>query len=122
MEVTELPILIVDDDPGLRSMLETVLLEEGYQVETARNGREALDRLNQFVPALILLDLMMPVMDGWQFLLEMQKLPQAATLPIIVLSANSRQSEAARQPGVKAFLSKPFDLGKLLGYVQQFRN
>ncbi len=118
----EQPILIVDDDPGMRTMLQTVLEYEGYRVEVARNGQEALEWLTQFKPSLILLDLMMPVMDGWQFLEEIQKDMLQPILPIVVLSASRELARVAKCLGVKAFLPKPFDLEKLLQFVRQFRN
>ena len=115
------PILIVDDDAGMRTMLETVLIVEGYQVKLARNGREALRLISQERPALVLLDLMMPVMNGWEFLQEIQKLSQFSNLPIVLLSASRDLVRAARQSSIKAYLPKPFELDKLLLYIEQYR-
>ena len=81
-------VLIVDDDPGIRRMMSLVLAGEGYDVRTAENGRQALDLLASWRPAVILLDLMMPVMDGWTFLAAQQADPILASIPVIVMSAS----------------------------------
>ena len=75
-------ILVVDDDPDIRTSLAEILGDEGYRVAGARNGREALDYLRRRTrPSLILLDMMMPDMDGWLFRREQQKLPELASIP-----------------------------------------
>lgn len=115
------PILIVDDDAGMRTMLETLLVAEGYQVRLAHNGQEALTIISQGRPALVLLDLMMPVMNGWEFLQEIKQLPEFVNLPIVLLSASRDLVRTARQNGIKAYLPKPFELDKLLFYIEQYR-
>jgi CheY-like chemotaxis protein len=81
-------VLVVDDDPGIRRMVSLVLAGEGYDVRTAEDGRQALDLLASWHPAVILLDLMMPVMDGWTFLVAQQADPVLAPIPVIVMSAS----------------------------------
>ena len=117
-----LPILVVDDDQAMRNMLETVLLDEGYSVILARNGKEGLEMVAQQRPALVLLDLMMPVMDGWQFLDAIKQLPEYADLPILLLSASRQIVNTARDNPVKGFISKPFELAKLLSSIDQHKH
>ena len=109
-------ILVVDDDPDILDALSEILEGEGYRVRRARNGREALERLEPVPPQLILLDLMMPVMDGWEFAnrLRAAGLQPASNVPIIVLSADRNVGSKARELGAVGHLSKPFELGELL--------
>ena len=116
-----LPILVIDDDQAMRLMLETVLLDEGYSVILARNGKEGLELAARQRPALVLLDLMMPVMDGWQFLEAIKQMPEFADLPVLLLSASRRIADAARDNPVKAYLPKPFELTKLLAYIDKYK-
>jgi CheY-like chemotaxis protein len=103
-------ILIVEDDPDILSSLAEAIREEGFEVETAANGYQALTRLESQQPDLIFLDLMMPLMDGWKFLeIARQRFP-AMRAPVVLLSAVHNLTDEARKLGVTAFLSKPFDL------------
>ena len=103
-------ILIVEDDPDILSSLAEAIREEGFEVETAANGYQALTRLESSQPDLIFLDLMMPLMDGWKFLESAhQRFPEMHA-PVVLLSAVHNLTEEARRLGVRAFLSKPFDL------------
>ena len=112
-------VLIVEDDLDTREMLGRFLELEGYRVETAENGKRALERLGSGVGAcVILLDLMMPVMDGWQFRQEQIRDASLADIPVIVVSAAGR--ERLEKIHANAYLSKPVDLDELLGCVTQF--
>ncbi len=112
-------VLIVEDDDLLRDTLSELLAEAGYAVAEARHGGEALRKLSAGLnPDLILLDLMMPVMDGCQFLRATQSDPALALTPIVVLSAASRNEEALA--GVVAFLPKPCDDRRLLQAVSRW--
>ena len=112
-------VLIVEDDLDTREMLGRFLELEGYTVETAENGKRALERLGSGVGAcVILLDLMMPVMDGWQFRQEQIRDASLANIPVIVVSAAGR--ERLEKIHANAYLSKPVDLDELLGCVTQF--
>ncbi len=112
-------VLIVEDDLDTREMLGRFLELEGYTVETAENGKRALERLGSGVGAcVILLDLMMPVMDGWQFRQEQIRDAALADIPVIVVSAAGR--ERLEKIHANAYLSKPVDLDELLGCVTQF--
>jgi CheY-like chemotaxis protein len=110
------PILVVDDDPELRQTLSEVLADSGYQVVVAANGAEALDRLHEgLVPALILLDLMMPVLDGWEFCARQRADPSIASIPVVLMSASVNLPSDQRRG---RFISKPFELDTLLDAVR----
>jgi CheY-like chemotaxis protein len=103
-------VLIVEDDPDILSSLAEALREEGFEVETAANGYQALTRLEAHAPDLIFLDLMMPLMDGWKFLESARTRFATMHAPVVLLSAVHNLTDEARKLGVTAFLSKPFDL------------
>jgi len=110
-------VLIVDDDPNLLEVTSFVIESEGVAVETAKNGAEALARLRAGrLPELVLLDLMMPVMNGWEFLDELGKDPSLKVLPVVVLTA----AERAQVPGGIEVLRKPVDLRALLRLVERY--
>ncbi|HEX3476226.1 MAG TPA: response regulator [Kofleriaceae bacterium] len=110
-------VLIVDDDPDLLDVTSFVIENEGMAVETARNGQEALALIGTGrLPALVLLDLMMPVMNGWEFLAAVANDPLLHELPVVVLTA----AERAEVPGALAVLSKPMDLKELLRIVEHY--
>jgi CheY-like chemotaxis protein len=112
------PVLIVEDDADLREMMAQLLLLEGFQAHTAANGREALEYLHHgHSPNLILLDLMMPVMDGWEFRREQQRDPELAKVPVVVLSA--LDPTRAADIGAVECLKKPLDFDRLLSLVRR---
>lgn len=109
-------VLVVDDDLDLLEVTCFVLESEGIGVETARNGAQALELLRTGrPPGLVLLDLMMPVMNGWQFLDEVAKIPSLATIPVVVLTA----AEPDEVPGAVEVLHKPIDLKSLIEVVER---
>ena len=109
-------ILVVDDEPQVVWMLQFSLEAEGYQTLSARDGRAALDEVREHHPSVVLLDIMMPVMDGWAFLEELQALPADARPRVIVVSARSslRDRAKAAELGADAFVAKPFNVDDLL--------
>jgi CheY-like chemotaxis protein len=114
-------VLIVDDDAGMREMLALFLEEEGYRCDNASNGLDALSRLRSSTapPCVILLDLNMPVMTGWEFRQEQQRDSELAGIPVAVISADR---SLAQQPSVLdavGVFTKPIDLPKLLDLVAQ---
>jgi len=111
-------VLVVDDDPDILQTLGLCLSSEGYRVLMAANGKEALDILDREHPSVILLDLMMPVMDGWQFVAELEHRGWR-DMPLLILSADRSVQGHAKQLRANAHLAKPFDLDELLGKVQQ---
>jgi len=117
--VAHCPILIVEDDADLREMMAQLLTLEGYRASTVANGREALEYLSQGdKPDVILLDLMMPVMDGWEFRRQQQADAQISKVPVIVLSALDQNR--ASDVNADAFLKKPLDFDRLLELVRQY--
>jgi len=112
-------ILLVEDDTSLRETLADVLSDEGFEVAAAANGREALDQLAASHPDLILLDLVMPVMDGWAFREEQRKVPDLASIPTVVLSATSPiEAPGLRELDAEAVLSKPVRMERLIGALR----
>ena len=111
-------MLVIDDDPDILQTLGLCLSSEGYRVLMAANGKEALDILDREHPSVILLDLMMPVMDGWQFVAELDHRGQR-DVPLLILSADRSVQGHAQQLRASGHLAKPFDLDELLGKVQQ---
>ena len=104
-------ILIIEDEEGIREGLSLSLKLMGYQVFTASNGQEGLDILSQISsPQLIFLDLMMPVMNGWEFIENIKSIKKLAEIPIVVVSAYSEQVKSIKLQG---FLKKPVDLNLL---------
>ncbi len=111
-------ILVVEDDADIREALALTLESGGYQVGTASHGKEALDRLRHEPRAeLIVLDLMMPVMDGWQFRREQQRDPRLATIPVVIVSADGSVQQKATAIGAEGHIKKPIDPGVLLKTV-----
>jgi CheY-like chemotaxis protein len=115
-------VLIVEDDFDIREVLTEVLKDEGYSVMGAANGREALDLLAsaESLPSLILLDLMMPVMSGWQFVAEQRQIPAYAAIPVVVVSADGNLQQKAGTLGASGFLRKPIEIESLLGVVARY--
>lgn len=123
MSLAAMPdILVVDDDEGIRETLEDVLSAEGYHVETAGNGAIAVDRIHRGPkPHLVLLDLMMPVLSGWEFLLMAEEDEVLASVPVVVLSAMTAPiSSPDVHGGVKACVQKPVVLEELLAVVRRY--
>jgi CheY-like chemotaxis protein len=117
--VPHCPVLIVEDDEDLREMMAQLLTLEGFHTATVANGREALEYLHESVkPEVILLDLMMPVMDGWEFRRQQQADPALAPVPVIVLSALDHGRAADLE--ADAFLKKPLDFDRLLSLVRTY--
>jgi len=113
-------ILVVEDDAATREALAMILGAEGFAVVGAANGQEALGRLRSDVrPDLILLDLMMPVMDGWQFRREQLKDPALAAIPIVVLSADGNVQQKAASLQTPEYLQKPVDADNLLEVIRR---
>ena len=113
-------VLVVDDDSTLRTTVAEFLEDAGYAVETARNGADALAKVHADSFAAIVLDLMMPVMNGWEFLDACGNELLAEQIPVAVVSAAYAPGSVASRPGVSVVLSKPFDLDVLEAIVQQF--
>lgn len=114
-------ILLIEDDPDMRDALSVLLELQGYRVATAANGLEGLERLREMGrPCLILLDLMMPVMDGWSFRGELLKCRDFADVPVVILSGVDDADEEARRLQCADHLSKPFPPERLYRVVQSY--
>ncbi|WP_242343226.1 response regulator [Anaeromyxobacter terrae] len=116
--MTDPLVLVVDDDPDILDAICDILEGEGYRVARARHGVEALERVEAEKPAIILLDLMMPVMDGLAFAQALRERPGKAGIPIVVISADGNPQRAA-SVGAAGYLAKPFDIDALLAQVAQ---
>jgi DNA-binding response OmpR family regulator len=112
-------VLVVDDDRDLRDLLAAVLSSAGYEVLTAENGAAALSVLRTVLPDLIILDLMMPVMNGWQFREAQNALPDYARIPVICLSGHHAARHQASVLGIEACVVKPFEIDDLLAVVNR---
>jgi CheY-like chemotaxis protein len=113
-------VLVVDDDAAIRTTVAQALVDEGYAVVTARNGCEALVQVRAEPPDGVLLDLMMPVLDGWGFLEACRDEELCAGTPVLVISAYRKLPELeAADVGVRRCMAKPFDLDELLDAVHQ---
>ena len=116
-------VLVVDDDADIRDAVREVLEEAGYATLEASHGREALELLQraEVKPHLLLLDLMMPTMDGWQLRARLLEDPVLATLPVVIMTAHAGvlRAVANAQPATPV-LSKPIDVGRLLELVATY--
>jgi CheY-like chemotaxis protein len=118
-------ILVIDDSTTNIVLLEAVLKERGYQIETALNAREAFLRIEKQIPDLILLDLLMPKVSGFDFLEELRKNEKTRKTPVIVISAINTDDENARRiENLEAvdFIRKPIDIQYLVSKVKEILN
>ena len=111
------PILVVDDDPAIRETVASVLEMEGYAHALARDGQEALDIAERIRPSAVLLDMRMPVMDGWGFAREARRRGHA--FPIVVMTAAENARRWCDEIGGDACVPKPFELDDLLGAIEK---
>ncbi|MCL5256928.1 MAG: response regulator [Chloroflexi bacterium] len=120
MDVT---VLVVDDDPAILGFVEMALADEGCEVLTATNGQRALEALENNKPDVILLDLTMPIMNGYEFHEELKSRRNGPShVPVVIMTAGQRASEACEELGAAGFLSKPFDLYDLVKVVHKCGN
>lgn len=112
-------ILVVEDDPDLLALMELILSESGRRVRTAPEGRAALARVAEEMPGLILLDMRMPGMNGWDFAREFRA-SHPRTCPIVVVTAAENARLRAEEIGADGWLAKPFDLDEVLAMVARF--
>jgi two-component system, chemotaxis family, chemotaxis protein CheY len=111
------PLLVVDDDPAIRATVADFLKLEGYSVKTAANGMEALRTVAGQRPALVLLDMRMPVLDGWGFVHRLRG--AGVDVPILVMTAAYDAHDWAREIGAAGCLSKPFEANDLIEAVRR---
>ena len=112
-------VLVVDDDPNIRKMIIAALRREGYAFAEAPNGKEALEIMRAQHPSVVVLDLMMPIVSGWEVLQERENDPELRQIPVIIVSATRAPEIAtAVDKGICAFLPKPFDIAALSALVR----
>lgn len=111
-------LLVVEDDATVREMLELVLDDAGYEVRSVPHGAAALAVLNEVRPDVILLDMKMPVMDGWEFV-RRYRARRGPRAPVIVLTAAQDDARCAAEVGARAYLAKPFAIDDLLSLIDQ---
>jgi DNA-binding response OmpR family regulator len=113
-------VLVVDDDPSVRKLLNQTLEMEGYSVATAADGEEALEELPASKPDVVVLDVMMPKLNGLDVLDRIRRNPETSTLPVILLTAKSSKEDVWEgwQRGVDYYMTKPFDVEELLRFIE----
>lgn len=114
-------ILIVDDDADARTVVRTILVSSGYEVSDAAGGQEALDALSAFTPDLIILDIMMPGMSGYDVVLRLKQKPETQNIPIIMLTAKSDPEDllmAYKDYAVEYYIPKPFTTKQLTAGIK----
>jgi excisionase family DNA binding protein len=112
-------VLVVDDDPGLREFIRANLEADGYSVREAGSASEGLAALDEAPPDLILLDVLMPKMDGWEMLRRVQERHGVDAIQVIMYSGKVEEAGKAEERGAQAFIGKPFDPAKLLEATKQ---
>ena len=112
------PVLVVEDDPALGRVIELVLRDAGYEVVAASDGKDALAKIEQRLPGAILLDMKMPVMDGWEFAGELRA-RHGRSVPIIMITAAWNSQQRAEEIGADDYLDKPFDIDDLVRVVER---
>jgi DNA-binding response OmpR family regulator len=109
-------VLVVDDDPWIRAVVVNSLRLEGYAVREAADGRQALEKIDEHEPCLILLDMQMPELDGWGLVRELKR--RGLNLSIVVMTAGTDAAQAAQDVEAMGFVGKPFALRDLLAKVE----
>jgi CheY-like chemotaxis protein len=115
----ELRVLIVDDEPDIRATVSAMLEIEGYDVDEAANGADALHAIERQPPDVILLDMRMPVLDGWGFARELRR--RGHEMPIVVMTAARDAARWAGEIAASAFVAKPFGFDDLITAVEEAR-
>jgi two-component system, cell cycle response regulator DivK len=115
-------ILVAEDNPANRELIREILEGQGYEVLEAVNGLEALEQIEEKLPDLVLMDIQMPLIDGFETVSKLRKDARFAKLPVIALTAYAMtgDEEKARMAGFDGYLSKPMDVRQLLQYLEQF--
>jgi len=112
------PVLVVDDDASIRDAVRDVLESAGIAVETAANGADALEKVSRHRPRLVLLDMRMPVLDGWAFASALQE--RGLALPVVVMTAAADASRWADEIGAIGVVAKPFGVAELVSAVHRY--
>ena len=111
-------ILVVEDEPDHRELLQIIFSVHGYDVETAANAGEALEHIAQHVPDAMIVDVMLPDMDGWHLCERTKSMPEACHVPVLVLSASANLQQRFENSCADDMLTKPFDDRELLEKIR----
>ena len=114
-------VLVVDDDAVIRQLICVNLELEGFEVHTAEDGQDALDKVRDVDPVVVTLDIMMPRLDGWETAARLRNDPDTSHIKVILLSARAQEADLRRGHGigVDAYLTKPFDPDELVEAVRR---
>ena len=114
-------VLVVDDDDVIRQLITVNLELEGFEVETAVDGQDCLDKVKKVAPDVVTLDIMMPKLDGWETATRLREDPDTSSLKVVLLSARAQEADLERgtRIGVDAYLTKPFDPDELIAVVRR---
>ncbi len=114
-------VLVVDDDDVIRQLITVNLELEGFEVATAVDGQDCLDKVVDFDPVVVTLDIMMPRLDGWEAASRLRSDPRTAGVKVVLLSARAQEADLQRgdRIGVDAYLTKPFDPDELIATVRR---
>ena len=114
-------VLVVDDDEVIRRLIAVNLQLEGFEVSTAVDGRDCLDKVMDIDPDLITLDVMMPRLDGWETAVQLRKSPETAHIKVVLISARAQEEDKTRgsHVGADAYLTKPFDPNEMIRVVRE---
>lgn len=113
-------ILVLEDDQDVMDTLKLILLSKGYEVDVAYNGKQGVEKIKQRRPDLIVLDLTMPIMDGWAVLVALKKDPNYSAIPVVIITSSQKAEdiEKAKKFGVESYVVKPFEAQKILRIVR----
>ena len=114
-------VLVVDDDEVIRRLIAVNLQLEGFDVETAVDGQDCLERVAEIDPDVITLDVMMPRLDGWETAVQLRKSPETAHIKVVLITARAQEDDKTRgsRVGADAYLTKPFDPNEMIRVVRQ---
>jgi DNA-binding response OmpR family regulator len=114
-------VLVVDDDEVIRRLIAVNLQLEGFEVSTAVDGQDCLDKVVEINPDVITLDIMMPRLDGWETAVRLRKSPDTAHIKVVLITARAQEDDKirGRQVGADAYLTKPFDPNEMIRVVRE---
>ena len=114
-------VLVVDDDEVIRQLIAVNLTLEGFEVVTAVDGRECLEKVAEVHPDVITLDVMMPRLDGWVTATQLRRNPETSGIKVVLITARAQEDDRdrGRQIGVDAYLTKPFDPAEMIRVVRE---
>ncbi len=114
-------VLVVDDDEVIRRLIAVNLQLEGFDVETAVDGQDCLEKVSDIDPDVITLDVMMPRLDGWETAVQLRKLPETAHIKVVLITARAQEDDKTRggRVGADAYLTKPFDPNEMIRVIRE---